>query len=342
MAGEIGFQSHRLTWLAELAQRPWENDFYQVLRRVEAWHPHLPRLGEARKPADEPIRMGQEPELTFAPANIWRVSTREDGRVRIGVRFLGLWGPQGPMPLHLTELTRERERHHGDATLARFADLFHHRLLLGFYRTWRQAQPTASRDRPSEDRFRTYVGSTFGQGSPAWFERDSVPDDAKRYFAGLLSRTSRDPDGLRNLIANYFGQNVELETFSPRWMPLPEGQRTALGNTDGSAALGRGAVLGRRVFDVQHHFTLHIGPMSLAAYEQFLPAGRWHARLGDWVLQYVGEEFGVNADLTLAPDQVPALKLGGGIRLGWTSWLGHWKKPVPAHGLQLAVTRVAQ
>ena len=92
MAGEIGFQSHRLTWLEGLAQRPWENDFYQVLRRVEAWHPHLPRLGEARKPADEPIRLGQEPELTFAPANVWRVSAREDGRVRIGVRFLGQIG----------------------------------------------------------------------------------------------------------------------------------------------------------------------------------------------------------------------------------------------------------
>ncbi len=342
MAGEIGFQGHRLTWLAELTQRPWENDFYQVLRRVEAWHPQLPRLGEARKPVDEPIRLGQDPELTFAPANLWRVNTRPDGRVRLGVRFLGLWGPQGPLPLHLTELTRERERQHGDPTLARFADLFHHRLLLSFYRSWRQAQPVVSRDRPNEDRFRSYVGSTFGQGMPAWYSRDSVPDDAKRFFAGLLSRTARNPDGMRDLVAHYFGQKVEIDTFSPRWMPLPEAQRSALGKRDGSALLGRGTVLGRRVFDVQHHFTLRIGPMSLAAYEQFLPVGSWNARLKDWVLQYVGEEFGVHADLSVAPDQVPRMKLGGGARLGWTSWLGTWKKETPARGVQLAVSRVAQ
>lgn len=341
MASEIGLTGDRLSWLEGLAQRPWENDFYQVLRRIEAWHPTLPRLGEARRPADEPIRLGQEPELSFAPANLWRVSRDDAGRVRLGVRFLGLWGPQGPLPLHLTEAARERERSHGDATLARFADIFHHRMLLSFYRSWRQAQPTVSHDRPSQDRFRAYVGSVFGQGTSTSVDRDSIADDAKRHFAGLLSRVARNPDGLATLLARYFGQPVALDTFTPRWLPLPESQRTALGKADGAAVLGAGAVIGRRVFDVQHSFSLRIGPMPLAAYEAMLPGAAWHARLLDWVRQCVGEEFGVTAQLSLQPGQAPVLALGKGARLGWTSWLGRLADDQVASGARLALSRDA-
>lgn len=341
MAGEIGLTGDRLSWLEGLARRPWENDLYQVLRRVEAWHPSLPRLGEARRPADEPIRLGQEPELSFASANVWRVSRDSVGRVRLGVRFLGVWGPQGPLPLHLTEAARERERSHGDPTLARFADVFHHRLLLSFYRAWRQAQPTVAHDRPASDRFQVYLGSVFGQGTPETWDRDTIADDAKRHFAGLLSRVSRNPDGLATLLSRYFGQSVTLDTFTPRWLTLPEGQRTALGRRDGSAVLGQGAVVGRRVFDVQHSFSLRIGPMRLAAYEAMLPGGAWNARLVDWVRQYVGEEFSVRAQLLLGAGEVPALRLGAGPKLGWTTWLGRCPADRPAHGASLALSRDA-
>ena len=46
--------------------------------------------------------------------------------------IFGLLGPNGPLPLHLTEYVRERLRHHADPTFARFLDLFHHRFALFF------------------------------------------------------------------------------------------------------------------------------------------------------------------------------------------------------------------
>ena len=57
----------RRQWLERLAAEPYRHDFYQVMRRFEARHPQLPRLGEALRPADEPLRVGQPAELTFAP-----------------------------------------------------------------------------------------------------------------------------------------------------------------------------------------------------------------------------------------------------------------------------------
>ena len=89
--------------LAEIAAAPHRHDFYQALRRIEAAHPDKPRLGTARRPADEPVRLGQTPDLSFAPSSLAAVQLQSrQGRPRIEVRFLGLFGPNGPLPLHLT------------------------------------------------------------------------------------------------------------------------------------------------------------------------------------------------------------------------------------------------
>ena len=109
---------------------PWAHDFFALLRRIEGLTPDVPRLGRGLRPSQEAIRLGQEPELDFAPAALQSLTRGQNPAPRLGVRFFGLLGPQGPMPLHLTEYTRERLHQRGDPTLSRFLDVFHHRLLL--------------------------------------------------------------------------------------------------------------------------------------------------------------------------------------------------------------------
>ena len=93
----------------------------------------------------------------------WRRSRPTRGRPpRLQVRLFGLFGPNGPLPLHITEYARERLRHAGDPTLSRFLDVFHHRFLALFYRAWAQAQPHVNRDRPKEDRFTTTSARSSG------------------------------------------------------------------------------------------------------------------------------------------------------------------------------------
>lgn len=342
MAGSGGHEGDRMTSFRQsLLEHPWAHDFYLAMRRIEGLHPQLPRLGEARRPADEPVRLGQTPDLSFAPATVRHAEVGRDGRLRLSVGFLGLWGPQGPLPTHLTEIARERERNYGDRTLARFADMFHHRALLLFFRAWRQAQPTASRDRPDRDRFGTYVGALFGQGAPAWLDRSSVHDEGKRFFAGHLHRSARNAEGLADVLTMYFGVPVRIEQFAARWMVLPQDQRGGLGSEGPAAALGEGAVIGTRVFDAQHHFTIHLGPMRLVDYERFLPTGSWHRQLRDWVREYAGEEFDVTAWPAVQADEVPVSRLGQFGRLGWTTWLGRWRDRGAAKGARLGLSQPA-
>jgi len=321
----------------ELAAAPYAFDFFALMRRVDALSPSAPRLGRALRPSFEPVRLGQDPELDFAPAAISSHEASAYGPPRIGVRFFGLFGPHGPLPLHLTEYARERLRHHADPGFARFADLFHHRLLALFYRAWAQAQPTVQHDRPSDDQFAKWLGALFGLAPRELRERDAVSDDAKRFQAGILSRGVKNAEGLVMLLRRHFGVPVRVQGFVGHWMALRDADRTRLATVrigqraQTSAQLGVGATIGSKVWDRQSKFRIHFGPLTLAQYESFLPGSPALPVLRDWVRQYLGLARVWDVRLALAGDDVPAAALGRATRLGYTSWLGGARRRAAPH-----------
>lgn len=328
-----------------MEREPHRYDFYQVMRRLECAHPHLPRWGMALRPCDEPVRLGQDPELTFAPASLSGFTQGgSTGRARLAIRLFGLLGPNGPLPLHLTEYARERVLHGGDRTFARFLEVLSHRFVALFYRAWAQCQPTVAADRPGQDPFRAFIGAFIGISPPAFRERDSVPDAAKLAAAGILAPQVRNADGLRALLAEYFNVPVQLREFVGRWLDLARSDQSALAHS--YPRLGRGAVLGRKVYDRQCGFCIELGPLSWARYESFLPTGKLFRPLVDWVRNYVGFEYAWDVRLSLAADQVPVVMLGETGRLGWTSWLGLRPLGKPAPDLVLnaeaALTRAEE
>src|SRR5690606_12091405 len=120
-----------------------------------------------------------------------------------------LFGPNGPLPLHMTEYARGRLHHHGDDTLTAFADIFHHRLILLFYRAWADAQNTVSLDQDGQ-RFSRYLASLLHMGMDGQQSRDSIPDHAKYYMAGHLLRQTRNAEGLQQILQTYFAVPVKI------------------------------------------------------------------------------------------------------------------------------------
>lgn len=333
----------RLDALAQLfeslAEKPWSYDFFAVIRRFETLRPDAPRFGRALRPTQEVIRLGQEPELDFAPAALASFRHHTSGAPRMGVRFFGLLGPHGPMPLHLTEYVREREHQHNDPTAARFLDIFHHRMLSLFYRAWAQAQPVVQRDRREDDRFAAWLGATLGLGR-ATSMRDAIPDDAKLYQASLLASRSRHPEGLAKVLSQYFRVPVQIEQHVPHFLTLPMEDRSRLGyarnrverSRSAPAQLGRSVNAGAKVWDRQYKFRVALGPLSLAQYLSFLPGGRAWPQLRDWVQLYAGLELTWDVQLALHENEVPPPRLGRGVRLGLTSWAGARRKKTSAAG----------
>lgn len=282
----------------------------------------MPRLGRAARPKAEPIRLGQDPSLAFAPATIAEVLPADSGQPeRMTVWSFGLYGPNGPLPTHLTEYVRERLRQHDDPTLARFSDIFHHRLLLLFFRAWADAQPTVSLDRAGDDMFGRHLASIVGIGEPSARQRDAVSDHAKLHHAGHLTRFTRNPEGLQRAIGSYFGVKVELQEYCLHFLKLEPAQQTRLSRLPCNSQLGVDTVVGARVPDAQSKFRLRMGPMTLEQYERFLPGQQDFKALVDWVRNYLGIEYAWDFELVLRREEVPAAQLGGSARLGWTTWV---------------------
>ena len=336
--------------LARLAKAPWSVGFFAALRQIDAAHAHLPPIGTGRRPAEEAIRIGQATHLGFAASQIDRFVARKDGPGRLDLNFFGVLGAQGPMPLAFSEYVRRRERpspdeqRPRDPTAKAFLDVFHHRLATALYRAWLIGRPPVELDRvmAGSSAFAEKVAASFGGGDRV----ASLPGGALR-FAGRLAASHRSAPGLAAMLGGTLATRVRVDELVGRWLGVlpaersrlvtpPHKRRRRLGAPVGGGAaptkLGRGALLGRRVFDPRQRFRLRLGPMDWPAYERLLPSAdpataRLRAaplarRLFALVAEYAEPGMGYDARLILRKGAVPPPRLGErSARLGHGVWL---------------------
>jgi type VI secretion system protein ImpH len=322
--------------LGQLAEHPWAHGFYQTLRRMEAETPGRPRLGRTARPRQDALRLAQDPSAIFAPAHIAAFEpSREGNPARLLVHFFGLFGPDGPLPLHLTDYARDRRRNHRDPSFQRFADMFHHRALSLLWRAWADVRPTVSFDRPAEDRFQTYVGALIGLGQDTLRDRDAMPDLTKLHFAGLFANQTRHASGLGAILSAFFTMPVRIECFIGAWLTMPPPDRSALGRERRSGVLGESILLGASVWSRQNKFRIVCGPLSLSDYLRLLPGGQSFRRLIPIVRNYAGDTMLWDVNMVLRAEEVPKTQLGRQGRLGWTTWLHPRHSTRPAADLFL-------
>lgn len=306
-------------------RRPWDYDLFQLLRRVDAQEGLRYALGRAPLPRDEPLRLGQRPSLGFAAAGIAAIVPASGAQWRrVEINGFGLFGPNGPLPLHMTEEVYQRRRPGQQSALMAFADLFHHRLITLFYRAWADAQHCVSFDRPDNRRFDRYAACLLGMAQPA--ARVGAPDAQARYYmAGHLTRGPRCAEGLRSLIRHYFAVPAEIRENLFHWLALPANARLRLHTGHRGVRLGETSCLGLAAPDIQSHFAVDIGPLPWRQYRRFLSAGGGGTldRLRDWIRQYAGVEFSWEVRVILAREGYRGCELGVDQPLGQGSWLGY-------------------
>lgn len=324
--------------IRRLAERPYEFGFYAALRLIECLYDQKPRLGASLHPIEDPIRIGQQPASTFEPASLTAFEPATADRPhRLTVRCFGLWGPNGPLPLHLTEYAQQRLNQHNDPTLVRFVDIFHHRMLSFFYRAWANSEPTVSFDRPHTDPFADYVGALAGYGMAALRKRDEVADATKFYYCGRFSCQTKNAEGLADLLTDYFQLPVGIQSFVGEWLALPARSICRLGRDPANGTLARSSILGLRVWGCQHKFRVIVGPLGIADFESLLPTGHRIHRLIALVRNYIGDELAWDLQLIMKREEVPAMRLSSRFRLGWTSWMGKRRSAGDAEDLVINV-----
>lgn len=311
-----------MTDLSLLQDEPHRFSLFAALRLMERVYVNHPRLGESRRASEDAIRLVQPPFLTFVPTELAGLVSEEGELPRLEEYSFGLFGPNGPLPLHLTEVAYEKQRQLNDPTFSDFLNFLQHRLIALFYRAWAESDPTTSHDRPDSDRFNLYLGSILGLGFEASAGRDAVLDHAKLSRAAQFGAQTRSAEGLQDILADYFELPIEVNSFAPAWLDIPPQNLTRLGDGSENSQLGIGTTLGSASWQGQHQFEIVLGPLTLTTFEHFLPGTAGLRELAALVRLYTNDEWSWIMRLRLASHEVPAMQLGSGSRLGWTTWVG--------------------
>lgn len=305
-----------LTFLKNAAGTVTRWGVFALLRGAEARAEDRPRIGLSRTPAQDIVDLRQTPALAFPPNTLDSIST-EGGRAVVSGYWLGLTGPMGPMPLHLTEIAAHERLYAKTYPFGRFLDLLAGRMLQYFYRAWADSQPCAQADRPGDDRFAGYLANLSGAG-------EGVPEDAAlpararaHYAAHFASR--RSASSLQDTLTHLLLQPVRIQEFQPRWRRVEPGDETRLGSA--FATVGGDAVLGGSVWGVSDAFRVIIRCEDMRAYERNLPTGSRFPIAAEALDALAPGHLEWDIELEINEREVSGARLDGRARLGWTGWL---------------------
>lgn len=301
-----------------IRQWPFGHDVFRVLRAVDALQADRgrPRLGTAPTPRQEDVRVAQPPALAFAASSVQDARWDND-RLHLDVQGFGLWGPNGPLPLHMTEYFFQRSRNFGDRAGVAFLDQFHHRLFLLFFRAWAQAQAVCDLEH-DQDGFTRWLASLAGVGRLD--DEGPMAAHAVYFQSPALTSQTRSACALQVLLSSYFQLPVSIQENVPAWVTLDDQAQASLGGSCGY--LGKNSVLGARALDVQQTIGIRIGPLSSEDYARFLPGRSAWRQLRYCLATYLGLEWSVRVQLVLRASAQPGLRLGSGLGLGLATWVG--------------------
>jgi type VI secretion system protein ImpH len=316
-----------------LRSEPYRFEFFQATRLLERMAPDRKPLGRFTNPSDEVARLGAFPSLSFPASEIQTIDWPEGKPPSLAVNFMGVTGPQGPLPHFYTTLILARLRS-GDRTLRDFLDLFHHRMLSFFYQAWEKYRFAVSYERGERDRFSHHLLDLIGLGTLGLQERLSVPDDAFLFFAGILGQRPHSAHALELLLNDYFEVPFEVTQLVGGWFRLDDTTECCIGErSTPSEQLGLGAVVGDEVWNQQARARIRIGPLDLENYLDFLPNGSAYQPLRSLLRFWTNEEIDFEVQLILEREEVPRCQLGGdgdsAPQLGWVTWMK--SKPMERH-----------
>jgi type VI secretion system protein ImpH len=306
-----------------LLERAPSFSFFQAVRLLQGLFPGSPMVGRQGPVEKERIRFKPTLDFSFAPSDIAaiRETELEDGStgVEVMTTFLSLYGTASPLPSFFTERLFDQDE---DSLQRGFLDLFHHRILALFYRTWEKYRFSAQFEDKGDDFYSLRLLDLLAL-DPSRFPPDHhVSRQRFVGFAGLLTQVPHSAVSLGAALSDYFsGIPVTVESFLGRWVEIPPVSLNRLGQQN--SALGSTLTLGDRVFDFGCTFEVRMGPMGLADYMSLLPGSNRQLELREIVDVMNGDCLDYQVGLKLKEDEVPPLQLSAETaRLGWSTWLG--------------------
>lgn len=266
--------------------------------------------------APEDLRLRSTPRLSM-PSGPVVAARPEDGELTLGT--FGLVGSGGVLPRHHTAMVAAEQRKRSTALHA-FLDLLARRTVGLYAKAGAKYRPTRN-DGPTA----RALSAAIGMGTPFLEGRMRIEPEDLLFHAGNLASRTRSAERLGAMLEAETGLPVEIEEFAGGYIRLPPSEQTRMPRGRGPAqhtGLGVSTVAGAQVWDPQARFIIRFGPLSREQFEALLPGSPAWLTVTQLARLFVGPDTAFAVNLVLRREQVPPAQMGGGARLGWSSWSG--------------------
>lgn len=254
--------------VALLSEAPYRFGFFQTVRLLERW---LCRQGAAAESAlHARLRFHHSVALVFPACeveSVWHDS--EHGRVHLRPSFLGLLGVNGTLPLHYTERLVRQERATGQAGARAFLDALSQRAPVLFYQAWAGSRIECQVDANGRPGFLSLQLALAGAWPSRQAATGALPPEALACYAAALRQRPVSAALMADVLADYFGVPLRIESFVSAWHLRASHEHSVLNRHN--ACLGQGAMLGARCRRRDLRVRLHLGPLTRAQFDDFLP-----------------------------------------------------------------------
>jgi type VI secretion system protein ImpH len=269
------------------------------------------------------LRVKPDLSLGFPASDVVRIERSDDEdalRYTMTVSFLGLYGSSSPLPTFYTEDLLE-EQSQDESVTREFLDCINQRFYELLFEAWRKYRQhlrvVEGQDAAAMERLFCLVGL----GEQKLREELRSPYALIRY-AGLFTQFPRSALGLKTLLRDALElSSLEIEQCVPRWVPIPEEQRSALGGR--YAELGSNLHVGEKILDRMGKVRIHVGPLKKRQFQQLMPGMPKHELLVSLVRLYVSDALEFDLHLSMQPGEAQKTCLGGAqwSALGLDTWV---------------------
>ena len=334
-----------------LLSRGWEFPFFQAIWLLERYCSDRLPVGDRGPVAKEAFRFRPDVAMGFPASDVRRITERTEAAAdtsyyQVDVTFMGLYGVSSPLPIHYAidilrsvdkfsaaesqqnETTAGGERQTalsetGSSPARDFLDIFHHRLISLFYRSWLKYRYDVSFGIPGRNVITDYL--LWLIGCPGGFDNATLGVSPIRMirYAGILTQRPRSGVTLEGMLGDYWKDvAVEVEQCVGRWVPLSQADMNRAGVAN--STMGVDLTVGEQVYDLSGAFNISMGPMNWTTYLSFLPDGTCFEQTRSLVQLFCADPLSFTIELSLNAGEVPEMQLSSGAeaaRLGFTSWV---------------------
>ncbi|TVP60213.1 MAG: type VI secretion system baseplate subunit TssG [Halomonadaceae bacterium] len=294
-------------------------DLFREVWRIERqiggqrspWH----RVGHDGWPQQELVRFRTSRHMGFPGQDLVKGRLEDTGtgvsKAELTLDCLGLTGARGALPAHYTELVLSQLRSRSPA-LGDFLDLFNHRLLSLFYRSWEKTRPAVQQERDPDDVFTGILRALTG-----------CSEDWEIYYGAALARGPRSQSQIQAVLQDLTAMEVTVCPLQGGWQGVNPEDQTRLPDRQRPqgqyARLGE-ALLGQRSWMADQGAGIVFHPENATQLADLLPGGRYSEAVGQLTSKMVGQ-MSIRWRLQADASQLPGTTLGRQGRLGSDSFI---------------------